>query len=121
MHELGIVIEVVKQVEQLAKENDVEKVTRLTLEVGEVSGVVKEYFEDAFKWFTKKSTYMKECELDYVTIQGISYCEDCKKTYPTTKYGKECPFCHSQKTYLVSGQEVKIKDIQVQNKDKKEN
>lgn len=120
MHELGIVIEVVKQVEKLAKENNVEKVTKLTLEVGEVSGVVKEYFEDAFKWFIKKSTYMKECVLDYVTIQGISYCEDCKKTYPTTQFGKECPFCRSPRTYLVSGQEVKIKDIEVQSKDKKE-
>ena len=80
MHELGIVIEVVKQVEQLAKENDVEKVTELTIEVGEVSGVVKEYFEDAFKWFIKKTEYMKECALKYITIQGISYCEDCKKT-----------------------------------------
>ena len=120
MHELGIVIEVVKQVEKLAKQNDVAKVTKLTLEVGEVSGVVKEYFLDAFKWFVKKSQYMKECELDYVTIEGISYCEDCKKTYPTTKFGKECPYCHSNKTYLVSGQEVKIKDIEVQSKDKKE-
>ena len=120
MHELGIVIEVVKQVELLAKQNDVEKVTKLTLEVGEVSGVVKEYFFDAFKWFIKKSEYMKECELEYVPIQGISYCEDCKKTYPTTKFGKECPSCHSNRTYLVSGQEVKIKNIEVQNKDKKE-
>lgn len=120
MHELGLVIEVVKQVEELAEQNDVEKVTKLTLEVGEVSGVVKEYFEDAFKWFTKKSEYMQECVLDYVTIEGISYCEDCKKTYPTVKFGKECPFCHSPRTYLVSGQEVKIKDIEVQNKDKKE-
>ena len=118
MHELGIVIEVVKQVEQLAKENDVEKVTELTIEVGEVSGVVKEYFEDAFKWFIKKTEYMKECTLKYITIQGISYCEDCKQTYPTTKYGKECPNCHSPHTYLVSGKEVMIKDIKVQNKQK---
>ena len=108
MHELGIVIEVVKQVEQLAKENDVEKVTELTIE----------YFEDAFKWFIKKTEYMKECALKYITIQGISYCEDCKQTYPTTKYGKECPNCHSPHTYLVSGKEVMIKDIKVQNKQK---
>lgn len=120
MHELGIVIEVVKQVEKLAKQNDVERVTSVTLEVGEVSGVVKEYFLDAFKWFTKKSEYMKECELEYVSIEGMSYCQDCKKTYPTTKFGKECPYCKSQRTYLVSGQEVKIRDIQVENKPKKE-
>lgn len=118
MHELGIVVEVVKQVEALAKQNDVEKVTELTLEVGEVSGVVKEYFLDAFKWFIKKTEYMQECKLNYISIQGISYCEDCKKTYPTVQYGKECPYCHSPHTYLVSGKEVMIKDIKVQNKPK---
>ena len=73
MHELGIVVEVVKQVEELAKQNNVDKVIELTIEVGEVSGVIKEYFEDAFKWFIKKTEYMKECKLVYVPIQGISY------------------------------------------------
>ena len=48
MHELGIVVHVIKQIEQIAEENKVNKVVELTLEVGEVSGVVKEYFVDAF-------------------------------------------------------------------------
>jgi hydrogenase nickel incorporation protein HypA/HybF len=104
MHELSIVMEVVKQVEKLAKDNNVDKVKSVTVEVGEVSGVVKEYFLDAFKWM---------CELNYITIQAISYCTNCKKTYPTTKYAKECPYCHSDKTYLVSGKDFMIKDIKV--------
>lgn len=113
MHELSIVMEVVKQVERLAKDNNVDKVKSVTVEVGEVSGVVKEYFLDAFKWMCNKTPLMKECELNYITIEAISYCQDCKKTYPTTKYAKECPYCHSQKTYLVSGKDFMIKDIKV--------
>ena len=113
MHELGIVVHVIKQIEKIAEENKVNKVVELTLEVGEVSGVVKEYFVDAFNWSIKKTKYMQECKLNYVVIQGITYCEDCGKTYATTKYGKECPYCHSEKTYLVTGKEVSIKDIKV--------
>ncbi len=113
MHELGIVVHVVKQVEELAKKNKVKAVKELTLEVGEVSGVVKEYFVDAFEWYKKRSEYMKECKLNYILIQGITYCEDCKKTYETVKYGKECPYCHSPNTYLVTGKDVMIKDIKV--------
>ena len=113
MHELSIVMEVVKQVEKLAKDNNVDKVKSVTVEVGEVSGVVKEYFLDAFKWMCSKTPLMKECELNYITIEAISYCQDCKKTYPTTKYAKECPYCHSNKTYLVSGRDFMIKDIKV--------
>ena len=61
MHELGIVVHVINQVEKLAKENNVNKVVEVTLEIGEVSGVVKEYFVDAFNWAIKKTEYMKEC------------------------------------------------------------
>lgn len=106
-------MEVVKQVEKLAKDNNVDKVKSVTIEVGEVSGVVKSYFLDAFNWMCKKTPLMSECELNYIEIQAISYCEDCKKTYPTTKYGRECPYCHSPKTYLVSGRDFMIKDIKV--------
>ena len=113
MHELSIVMEVVKQVDKLAKENHVEKVKSVTVEVGEVSGVVKNYFVDAFNWAKNRNELLKECELNYITIEAISYCEDCKKTYPTTKYAKECPYCHSERTYLVSGRDFMIKEIKV--------
>jgi hydrogenase nickel incorporation protein HypA/HybF len=114
MHELGIVVHVINQIEKLAKENKVNKVVELTLEVGEVSGVVKEYFVEAFNWAIKKTEYMKECKLNYITIQGITYCEDCKKTYSTTEFGKECPYCHSGHTYLVTGNDVVIKNFKVE-------
>lgn len=113
MHELSIVMEVVKQVENLAKEHNVTKVKSVTVEVGEVSGVVYDYFVDAFNWMCKKNDLMKECELNYITIEAISYCQDCKKTYPTTRFAKECPYCHSIRTYLVSGKDFMIKEIKV--------
>ena len=113
MHELSIVMEVVKQVDKLAQENHVQKVKSVTVEVGEVSGVVKDYFVDAFNWAKNRNDLLKECELNYITIEAISYCEDCKKTYPTTKYAKECPYCHSERTYLVSGRDFMIKEIKV--------
>ena len=114
MHELGIVFNITKQVDQVAKENNVKSVTSLTLEVGEVSTIVPDYFKDCFEWAKKKTEYMKECKLNLVVISAISYCEDCKKTYGTVKYGKICPNCKSEHTYLVSGQEVKIKNIEVE-------
>ena len=60
MHELGIVVYVIEQVEALAKKNNVKQVVELTLEVGEVSGVVKQYFLDAFEWAKKRTEYMKK-------------------------------------------------------------
>lgn len=114
MHELGVVSHVIKEVEEVAKENNVEKVISLTLEVGEVSTIVPDLFKDCFEWSKKKSECMKDCELHLVIIEGITYCQDCGETYATSKYGKICPHCGSKNTYLVTGNEVIIRDIQVE-------
>lgn len=113
MHELGIVLNVIDRVEEIAKENNVKKVTKLTLEIGEVSSIVPSYFSDCFEWAKKKTDYMKDTELEMIILEGLSYCRDCKKTYKTTKYAKKCPHCGSDDTYLVTGDEMRIKDIEV--------
>lgn len=113
MHELGIVLNVIDRVEEIAKENNVKKVTKLTLEIGEVSSIVPSYFSDCFEWAKKKTDYMKDTELEMIILEGLSYCRDCKKTYKTTEYKKKCPHCGSDDTYLVTGDEMRIKDIEV--------
>mgnify|MGYP000781455910 FL=1 len=47
MHELGVVFYVVKDVKKVAEENHVEKVSAVTLEIGEVSGILHDYLTDA--------------------------------------------------------------------------
>lgn len=54
MHELGIVLNVIDRVEDIAKENNVKKVTKLTLEIGEVSSIVPSYFRTALSGQRKK-------------------------------------------------------------------
>jgi hydrogenase nickel incorporation protein HypA/HybF len=114
MHELGIVFHIIKQVDEVAQENKVQEVTKVTLEIGEVSGVIPHYLEDCWKWaVSNKSQYMKNCELNIVTLKATTYCEDCQKMYDTVSHGKTCPYCGSEHTYLVTGNEVSIRDIEV--------
>ena len=40
MHELGVTFYVVKDVKKVAEENNVKKIDYVTLEIGEVSGVI---------------------------------------------------------------------------------
>ncbi len=112
MHELGIVVHVIDMVEKAAEENHVHKVMKLDLEVGEVSTIVPDYFRDCYQWAIKKTRYMQECELNLIVVEGKSYCQDCRKTYRTTEYGKACPYCGGYHTCLVSGRDVMIRDIQ---------
>ena len=54
MHELSIVTYVVKQVQEIAKENNLTEIESVTLEFGEVSGIVPEYLEDCWNWYTRR-------------------------------------------------------------------
>ena len=114
MHELGIVFHIIEKVEKIAEENHVKAVTKVNLEIGEVSLVVPDYFLDVWKWAIKKSKYMQNCQCNIIRIEAISFCEECRETFQTTKFAKICPKCLSNKTYLVTGDEVNINDIEVE-------
>ena len=113
MHELGVVFYVIDDVKKVAEENNVEHVHSVTLEVGEVSTVIPEYLIDCWNWAVKKHEILTDCELRVERIDAITYCEDCRKTYPTVQYGKICPYCGSERTYLIKGNEFNIKEIEV--------
>lgn len=91
MHELGIVLHVIDQVEELAKENNVSKVTRLTLEVGEVSSIVPSYFSDCFEWAKKKTEYMQDTELEMIILGGVSYRKRLQKDLQDNGIRKKMP------------------------------
>lgn len=112
MHELGTVRYIIKSVEQLCVENELQYVASVTLEIGEVSGIIPEYILDCWNWAVKKSTFLKEAELKIEQIDAVTFCENCQKTYPTVQYARICPYCHSGQTYLLTGNEYIIKEIE---------
>lgn len=90
MHELSIVTYVVKQVQEIAEENNLTEIESVTLEFGEVSGIVPEYLEDCWNWYTKKEPIIQGTKFLYEIIPAVTWCDDCKQTYPTVQYGKTC-------------------------------
>ena len=48
MHELGVVIEVVKTVENFAMKNNVTKIDALVLQIGEFSSMIPKYIEECY-------------------------------------------------------------------------
>lgn len=115
MHELGVVFHIIKQVDKVAKDNNAHIVKSVTLQIGEVSMIVPHYFEDCWKWAVdNRSEYMHGCKLIIETIPAVTFCQDCENEYETIKFGKICPFCNSNNTYLKQGNELIIKEIEVE-------
>lgn len=113
MHELGVVFYVIDAVKEVAKQNDAEHIHSVTLEIGEVSTVVPELLYDVWNWAVSKHDIMTDCELKVETLEAITFCENCEQNYRTIDFGKICPHCGSERTYLIKGNEFLIKEIEV--------
>lgn len=105
MHELGIVFHIIRTVEDVARQNDVTRIRRVTLQLGEVSGVVESYLQDCWKWAAAKSELLPGAVLTVETIPAVTVCEDCGQQYPTVQFGRTCPHCQSPRTHLLQGHE----------------
>ena len=111
MHELGIVFHVTKQVEEVANQNNVKHISEVVLSIGEVSTVIPDYLIDCWAWNSKKYPRLEGSKLTCETIKAVTFCEDCQKEYETVAHGKTCPYCGSENTYLVTGNEVILKEV----------
>ena len=117
MHELGIVFHIIRTVEDVAKQNDVTRIRRVTLQLGEVSGVVESYLQDCWKWAAAKTDLLPGAVLTVETIPAVTQCQACGRQYETVRYGRTCPHCQSPDTYLVQGSEMMIKEIEAVEED----
>lgn len=113
MHELGIVYHIIRDVENVARQNGIGRVNAVTLALGEVSGVVPDLLLDAWRWAADKKHLTEGCELKVETVPAVTHCTACGEDYATVEHGKACPACGSGETYLVRGQEVMIREIEV--------
>ena len=71
MHELGIVFHIIRTVEDVAKQNDVTRIRRVTLQLGEVSGVVESYLQDCWKWAAAKTDLLPGAVLDKISLDEM--------------------------------------------------
>lgn len=113
MHELGIVFYIIRDVKQVAAENGVDHVNNVVMDIGEVSTIVPEYLTDCWRWAADKEDMLKGCGLKINTIPAITHCGGCGRDYGTVAHGKTCPYCNSPDTWLLCGNEVEIKEIEV--------
>lgn len=114
MHELSLIQSVVDSLYETFEKQPVRKVHSVTLSVGTVSGVVPHYLTDAWKWFVKEDDLFRDSELKMEFIKAVTTCLDCGEEYDTIQYAKVCPHCHSEHTVLKQGNELLIKEVEVE-------
>lgn len=114
MHELGVVFHILDDLREVAAENKVKKISKVTLQLGEVSTIIPSYLTSCFRWAADKEELFEGVLLEIEKIDAITHCDGCDIDYPTIKYGKKCPNCGSEETWLLQGTEFMIKEIEAE-------
>ena len=110
MHELGVVIEVVKTVENFAKKNGVTKIDTIVLQIGELSSMIPRYIEACYP-VAVDGTLMQETKLKIEILPGNAICKKCDKVFNLIENKGKCPNCTSKDWELLCGKEFMIKEI----------
>ena len=110
MHELGVVIEVVKTVEKVAIENNLTKIESIVLQIGELSSMIPKYIESCYP-AAVSNTRLENTKLEIEIIPGNGMCKNCNKVFNLKANNGVCPHCDSSAWELLSGKEFIIKEI----------
>jgi len=116
MHELGIVIQIVKQIEHYMEDNNLSSVERLVLQVGELSGVYPKYLEEVYPIAVEYSK-LKDTELVLEITPGIGQCNACQFNYHLMENDSTCPACGAKEFSVITGKDFLIKELHVNQED----
>jgi hydrogenase nickel incorporation protein HypA/HybF len=110
VHELGVVIEVVKTVDDFAKKNNVQQIQTLVLQIGELSSMIPKYIEDCFI-MAVEGTILQNSKLKIEILPGNAICSGCGKVFNLLQNENVCPSCAGMNWEIISGKEFVIKEI----------
>lgn len=111
MHELGLCDALLKMVVRIAEEDgEVSEIESVTVEIGELSGVVPRFMEECWTAVVDQTPY-EHTKLVIEMKKGKLICESCGKLFPGTVETRRCPFCESPKLTPAEGRGMLLKEI----------
>lgn len=112
MHEIGVVRQVIRTVEDFAKENGIKEVSEIVLDIGELSLVIPKYVEDIYA-ITVEGSILEGAKLIMNVIPGMAECDECDEIFNVIEHEGYCPNCGSFEKQILSGQDFTIREIHI--------
>lgn len=103
-------IEVVKTVENFAKQNQLTKIDKLVLQIGELSSMIPRYIEACYP-AAVDGTMLQNTKLEIEVLPGNGICRNCNKVFNLIENNNKCPHCGSNDWEILCGKEFMIKEI----------
>ena len=112
MHELSLMQETLSIAIAHARRERAQRIHRLTMRVGALSGVVPDALQFAFGVLTR-GTMADGAELHIETVPIVGHCTTCAQEFETADLLGACPRCGEPATQLRHGRELELGSLEV--------
>lgn len=113
MHEMALMQSMLAGIEAEAKTQAFSRVDRVCLQVGALSCVDPHALEFGFEAVTR-GTLADGAALEIEQVPGQARCFACEADVIIEERGRGCPKCGSHQLLVTGGEELKIKELEVQ-------
>ena len=112
MHELAVCQSMLQQVQQIAQEHRARTVTRITVQIGPLSGVEARLLSEAFP-LAAAGGIARDAELIIETLPVRVKCEQCGAETEARPNRLLCGACGDYHTRLLSGDEMLLASLEL--------
>lgn len=110
MHELAITQGILEIAEKEAAKYNSGRITRIKLQIGEFTGVVREALEFSFE-VVKEGTLAEHAQLEIEVVKLRKRCPSCDEVFESNDlFDFFCPKCNAP-AEIISGREMQIEYI----------
>ena len=113
MHELTLLFGVADQVGKVVRENDIDHVDAVVLDIGEITTIIPEFLLDGYEVISDEYDYLRGSELIINRITAVAQCRSCGEEYEIVENEGRCPVCGSPDKEILSGLEFIIREIRI--------
>lgn len=112
MHELSVCLSLMQQIESIARERDASRVTRITLNIGPLSGVEPDLLRNAYP-LAAAGTVAEDAELVMETPDIVVRCSQCDSETTVMPNKLLCGSCGDFRTRVISGDELVLMRVEL--------
>lgn len=112
MHELGIMKSTLDIALQWADRQGADRIERLGMRVGALSGVVPDALQFAFE-VLKLDTIAATAQLDVESIPLQIYCRTCEREFVSDGFSHMCTLCDGFDTEIRRGRELEVTYVEL--------
>lgn len=110
MHETAVVEGLMRILNEYARKNAVERISRIRLKIGLLRGLDVRQIRGCFELFAE-GTAAEGADLLIEEIAVTARCRGCGGTYRVERYHFECPACGSNDGEVLTGRELYIESF----------